>query len=154
MKVHFLWFRIHIILSHKHHSILIIYFLISGIGGCNIDDMPEIKNGKKVVEHGTRGSVFKYRCNSPFRLFGHHRPISCGGGNKWNIKHIPVCTSKLILIRLTYEEFKILDYFQENIMKRLKLFVFRTWLRRKYHEKCNKRRFSSNDARQGLWVQM
>ena len=112
--------------------------------------MPEIKNGKKVVEHGTRGSVFKYRCNSPFRLFGHHRPISCGGGNKWNIKHIPVCTSKLILIRLTYEEFKILDYFQENIMKRLKLFVFRTWLRRKYHEKCNKRRFSSNDARQGL----
>ena len=75
-----------------------IYFFISGIGGCNIDDMPEIKNGKKVVEHGTRGSVFKYRCNSPFRLFGHHRPISCGGGNKWNIKHIPVCTSKLILI--------------------------------------------------------
>ena len=56
--------------------------------------MPEIENGKKVIEQGTRGSVFKYRCNSPYRLFGHHRPISCGGGNQWNIKHIPVCTSK------------------------------------------------------------
>ena len=26
--------------------------------------MPEIENGRKALESGTRGSVFRYRCNS------------------------------------------------------------------------------------------
>ena len=68
--------------------------------GCNIDNMPEIMNGRKIEVPGTRGSVFKYRCNAPFKLFGHHGPIGCQGNNKWSLQHIPVCTSKYWL----YEE--------------------------------------------------
>ena len=62
-----------------------------------MEDMPEIKNGRKVPEAGTRGSIFKYRCNPPFKLFGHHGPIGCEGNNKWNLQNIPVCTSKLLI---------------------------------------------------------
>ena len=70
-------------------------FTVSILGpGCNIDNMPEIMNGRKIEVPGTRGSVFKYRCNAPFKLFGHHGPIGCQGNNKWSLQHIPVCTSK------------------------------------------------------------
>ena len=51
-------------------------------------------NGRKIEVPGTRGSVFKYRCNAPFKLFGHHGSIGCQGNNKWSLEHIPVCTSK------------------------------------------------------------
>ena len=71
--------------------------------------MPEIDNGRKVIEAGTRGSVFKYTCYSPFKLFGHHGPIGCGGGNKWNLKTIPVCTSKYWPMCKIIEETKCLD---------------------------------------------
>ena len=59
-----------------------------------MDDLPEIDNGYKEMQRGTRGSVFKYKCNPKFKLFGYDGPISCLGYKQWSAHETPVCTRK------------------------------------------------------------
>ena len=77
-----------------HDTHLINYTFFAGIGGCYMDDMPEIDNGHKEMQRGTRGSVFKYKCNPKFKLFGYDGPISCLGYKQWSTHETPVCTRK------------------------------------------------------------
>ena len=75
-------------------QIMILNVFVPGIGGCNMDDMPEIDNGRKVIEEGYRGSVFRYKCKARYKLFGYNGPISCEGNKKWSKQTAPVCTRK------------------------------------------------------------
>jgi len=63
---------------------------VCSVTGCDPKDLPKFANGRKLKVKGTRDSVFKYRCNKGFRLFG-PKNVYCTK-NGWKLDELPVCT--------------------------------------------------------------
>ena len=62
------------------------------VSGCDPKDLPQFVNGKQIKVKGMRDSVFRYKCNRGFRLFG-PKNVYCTK-NGWKMDMIPVCASK------------------------------------------------------------
>merc|ERR1711892_867536 len=63
---------------------------VCSVAGCDPNNLPHFVNGRKLRVKGTRDSVFKYKCNIGFRLFG-PKNVYCTK-NGWKMDEIPVCT--------------------------------------------------------------
>eukprot|EP00092_Neocalanus_flemingeri_P030516 GFUD01033132.1.p1 GENE.GFUD01033132.1~~GFUD01033132.1.p1 ORF type:complete len:1173 (+),score=394.18 GFUD01033132.1:178-3696(+) len=59
------------------------------VSGCDPADLPRFVNGKRVKVKGMRDSVFRYKCNKGFRLFGPKNVYCTKSG--WKMDNIPVC---------------------------------------------------------------
>ena len=63
------------------------------MGGCEVRDLPDVENARRIIVKPYRGNVVKYRCRSHYRLFGQNM-FNCGDGGKWAGGEPPVCTRK------------------------------------------------------------
>ncbi len=61
-----------------------------GIGGCEIRDLPRVKNARRIPVRPFRGSVVKFKCSNGYSLYG-ERLFNCQGYNKWSDNPPPVC---------------------------------------------------------------
>ena len=65
---------------------------VCSVYGCDPKNLPNFVNGRRLRVKGTRDSVFKYKCNRGFRLFG-PKNVYCTK-NGWKMDEIPVCASR------------------------------------------------------------
>merc|ERR1711892_638483 len=63
---------------------------VCSVAGCDPNNLPHFVNGRKLRVKGTRDSVFKYKCNRGFRLFGPKNVYCTKSG--WKMDELPVCT--------------------------------------------------------------
>jgi len=59
------------------------------VSGCDPKNLPQFDNGNKRKVRGMRDSVFRYKCNRGFRLFG-PKNVYCTK-NGWKMDTVPVC---------------------------------------------------------------
>ena len=65
---------------------------VCSVSGCDPKNLPNFVNGRRLRVKGTRDSVFKYKCNRGFRLFG-PKNVYCTK-NGWKMDELPVCASR------------------------------------------------------------
>ena len=82
------------VVVHGLTEIFILYysnFFITGIGSCEVRDLPLVDNARRIPVKGFRGSVVKIKCHSHFKLLGEHL-AHCVDDKKWSLQEAPVCT--------------------------------------------------------------
>ena len=65
---------------------------VCSVSGCDPNKLPTIGNGRRIKVKRARNSVFKYKCNRGYRLFG-PKNVYCTK-NGWKLDELPVCASK------------------------------------------------------------
>ena len=65
---------------------------VCSVSGCDPNKLPTFDNGRRLRVKGTRNSVFKYKCNRGYRLFG-PKNVYCTK-NGWKLDELPVCASE------------------------------------------------------------
>ena len=68
-----------------------IFIFFTGIGSCEIRDLPLVDNARRIPVKGFRGSVVKIKCHNHFKLLGEHL-AHCVDDKKWSLQEAPVCT--------------------------------------------------------------
>jgi hypothetical protein len=63
------------------------------MGGCEVRDLPQVENSRRILVKPFRGNVVKYKCRTHYRLFGQNM-FHCADGGKWGGGEAPVCTRK------------------------------------------------------------
>jgi len=61
------------------------------MGGCEVRDLPQVENSRRILVKPFRGNVVKYKCRTHYRLFGQNM-FHCADGGKWGGGEAPVCT--------------------------------------------------------------
>ena len=69
------------------------FYLILGMGGCEVRDLPQVENSRRILVKPFRGNVVKYKCRTHYRLFGQN-VFHCADIRKWGGGEAPVCTRK------------------------------------------------------------
>ena len=69
------------------------YFHVSDIGSCEVRDLPEVKNARRIMVRPYRGSVVRFKCRRGYHLFG-PRLFHCVDHKEWSHLEAPVCVSK------------------------------------------------------------
>ena len=77
-------------LSISNHDLF-----LQGMGGCEVRNLPDVKNAKRILVRPFRGSVVKYKCHNGFKILGEEFAY-CADHNTWSLQEAPVCTRKLI----------------------------------------------------------
>ena len=71
------------------------------MGGCEVRDLPQVENSRRILVKPFRGNVVKYKCRTHYRLFGQNM-FHCADGGKWGGGEAPVCTRKFCWKKFTF----------------------------------------------------
>lgn len=63
------------------------------IGSCQLRNLAEVKNARRIIVRPYRGSVVRYKCSPEYKLFG-PKMVHCIDHNTWSTKRAPVCVRR------------------------------------------------------------
>ena len=80
--------------------------ILTAIGKCDPDNLPEIQNGRKDPYKTTqyRGAVYKFSCARGFKRLGNSL-VHCIGDH-WDLQRVPVCSSMVSELKLCSKQTK------------------------------------------------